>query len=258
MIVGEAVFDSVARYYDDEVTWFTDDVPFYTEYARQCGGEVLECACGTGRVLIPIAQTGIKVTGFDISDEMLRVARKKIEKLDQRTKDNIILLRADLAHFDLHKKFSFIFIAFRSFQSLLTRKEQGACLECVHNHLTDDGVFILDLFAPHHNLLAQEKRSMYLGRFYDKENGVYITRHAEDHYNLANQTLKEERFYEWIDKKGVFHQHIWTFELSYLFRYEAELLLEKYGFRVEDVFGDFKKSSYNYYSGEQIFVARKR
>ncbi len=255
--MGEAVFDSVARYYDDEISWFTDDIPFYIEYAKECRGEVLECACGTGRVLIPIAQKGIKITGFDISDEMLHVAHKKIEKLDQRTRNNITLLHGDLAHFELNKKFSLIFIAFRSFQSLLTRKEQGACLECVLDHLLDDGVFILDLFAPHHNLLAQEKRSMYLGRFYDKESDVYITRRAEDHYNLANQTLREERFYEWTDKKGVFHQHIWTFELLYLFRYEAELLLEKYGFKVINVFGDFKKSSYNYYSGEQIFVAKK-
>ena len=258
VIVGEAVFDSVARYYDNEVSWFADDIPFYREYAKECRGEVLECACGTGRVLIPIAQTGIKITGFDVSDEMLRVAREKLERLDQKTRDNITLLRADLAHFDLHKEFPFIFIAFRSFQSLLKRKEQGECLACVHNHLADDGVFILDLFAPLHNLLAQEKRSVYLGMFYDKDNGVSITRRAEDHYDLANQTLKEDRFYEWTDTKGVFHQHIWTFELSYLFRYEAELLLEKYGFMVENVFGDFRKSPYNYYSGEQVFVARKR
>ncbi len=256
--MAEAVFDSVARYYDDEVTWFTDDIPFYTEYARGCGGEVLECACGTGRVLIPIAQRGIKVTGFDISEEMLCVARKKIEKLDKRTRDNITLFRDDLVHFELHKKFSLIFIAFRSFQSLLTRKDHSACLECVHKHLADDGIFILDLFAPHHNLLAQEKRSLYLGRFYDKNKGVYITRRAEDQYDLAQQTLKEDRFYEWTDKDGKFHQHVWSFQLSYLFRYEAELLLEKHGFRVEDVFGDFRKSPYNYYSGEQIFVVSKR
>jgi hypothetical protein len=65
------------------------------------------------------------------------------------------------------------------------------------------------------------------------------------------------RFYEWTDKNGKSHEQIWSFELAYLFRYEAELLLEKYGFKIENVFGDFDKSPYNYYSGEQIFVARK-
>ncbi len=255
--MAEAVFDSVARFYDSEQATFVDDIPLYVEFAKKCQGHVLECACGTGRVLIPIAEAGVKITGFDISEEMLSIAREKIEKLPKKTRENITLVHADLTRFDLQKKFPFIFVAFRSFQSLVTREEQSAALTCIHRHLTNDGVFILDLFAPRHDLLAQERRSVYLRRFLDKENGVYVTRRAEDQYNLSQQTLKEDRFYEWTDKDGRFHQQVWSFELSYLFRYEAELLLEKYGFIVEDVFGDFCKSPYNYYSGEQIFVVRK-
>ncbi len=253
----EALFDRVARFYDYETEDFARDIPFYVEYAKKCGGEVLELGCGTGRVLIPIAKEGIKVTGMDISEEMLNIARKKTEKLDKSIKGNIEIVQGDMKQFEFKKEFSLIYIAFRSFQSLLTKDDQGACFECVNRHLEDNGIFILDLFAPRHDLLAQVKRSLYLDKFYDKENRVYITRRAEDEYNLANQTLKEDRFYEWTDKHGKFHREIWSFELSYLFRYEAELLLEKYGFKVENVFGDFDKSPYNYYSGEQIFVARK-
>jgi SAM-dependent methyltransferase len=258
VIMAEAVFDSVARFYDCEQATFVDDIPLYVEFAKRCQGHVLECACGTGRVLVPIAEAGVRITGFDISEEMLGVARKRIEELPKKARENITLVHADLTRFDLQKEFSLIFVAYRSFQSLVTREEQSAALECIHKHLTDDGVFILDLFAPRHDLLAQERRSVYLGRFLDKESGVYVTRRAEDQYNLAQQTLKEDRFYEWTDKDGRLHQHVWSFDLSYLFRYEAELLLEKHGFRVEDVFGDFSKSPYNYYSGEQIFVVRKR
>jgi len=96
-----------------------------------------------------------------------------------------------------------------------------------------------------------------MGKFYDRENDVYVFRRAEDQYDLAMQTLKEDRFYEWTNKQGNFKRLIWSFELAYLFRYEAELLLEKHGFKLENVFGDFSRSPYNYYSGEQIFVARK-
>ena len=251
------MFDRIARFYDYEQRDFVKDIPFYVEYAKNCRSEVLELACGTGRVLIPIAQEGVKIAGLDISKEMLDIARKKIEKLDENTKGDIEITQGDMRKFELKRKFSMIYIAFRSFQSLLTKQNQGACLECVNRHLEDNGLFILDLFAPKHDLLAQVKRSLYLDKFYDKENGVYITRRAEDEYDLANQTLKENRFYEWTDKHGKFHREIWFFELAYLFRYEAELLLEKYGFKIENVFGDFDKSPYNYYSGEQIFVARK-
>ena len=220
-------------------------------------GKVLELACGTGRVLIPIAQKGIQVTGMDISEEMLSIARKKIERLDKRVKGNIEITQGDMRKFELERKFSMIYIAFRSFQSLLTKQDQGACLECVNRHLEDNGLLILDLFAPRHDILAQIKRSLNLDKFYDKENHRYINRRCEDEYDLANQILKENRFYEWTDKNGKSHEQIWSFELAYLFRYEAELLLEKYGFKVENVFGNFDKSSYSYHSGEQIFVARK-
>lgn len=253
----EAVFDKIARFYDYEQEGFVKDILLYVEYAKKCGGKVLELACGTGRVLIPIAKEGIKVTGMDISEEMLNIARGKIVKLDKSIRENIEIVQGDMKQFYLKKKFSMIYIAFRSFQCLLTKQDQGACLESVNRHLEDNGLFILDLFVPRHDILAQVKRSLNMDKFYDKENHLYINRRCEDEYDLANQLLKENRFYEWTDKNGKSHEQIWSFELAYLFRYEAELLLEKYGFKVENVFGDFDKSPYDYCSGEQIFLARR-
>ncbi|MEO0226744.1 MAG: hypothetical protein ABIL70_01675 [candidate division WOR-3 bacterium] len=125
----------------------------------------------------------------------------------------------------------------------------------MHKHLKENGIFLLDLFAPRHDILAQVQ--IYMDNFYDKENDAYVFRWAEDKYDLAKQTLKEDRFYEWTDKKGQFHRIVWSFDLAYLFRYETELLLEKHHFKIENIFGDFDKSPYNYYSGEQIFVAVK-
>ena len=252
--MGDEVFDQVARFYDYEQKDFIKDIPLYLEYAKKCGGEVLELGCGTGRILLPIAREGIKITGLDASLEMLGVAQKKI---DDTIKDSVTLLQGDMRSFELSKKFSLIFIAFRSFQSLLTRQEQISCLECVRKHLIDHGTFIVDLFAPRHDLLAQVERKYDFGTFHDEKNNVDIIRRCEDKYDLARQMLHEDRFYEWKDKNGKFHSQKWSFDLSYLFRYEAELLLEKCGFTVEKVYGDFDKSAYNYYSGEQIFVARK-
>ena len=254
----EAVFDEVADFYDLETEQNKNDIPFYIEYARKADGLALELACGTGRIVIPMAEAGIKVWGVDISKEMLKIAEKKINGLAEKTKKNIKLIHGDMQSFELEEKFSFIFVAARSFQSLLTRKEQGACLDCVGKHLSQGGIFIVDLFAPKHDYLARKKMSHYLGKMYDKKRDIIIVKRAEVAYDLVNQTLKQDRFYEWTDENGAFHRKIWSFELSYLFRYEAELLLEKHGFEIEDVFGDFDKSPYNYYSGEQIFVARKR
>lgn len=252
----EALFDSVARFYDYEQKEFTKDIPFYVEYAKKCRGEVLELGCGTGRVLIPIAREGIRVTGLDASQEMLNIARQKVYK-DSSAKNNVTFIKGDMKGFDIGKKFALIYIAFRSFQCLLSKEQQIACLQRVHYHLQDKGLFILDLFAPRHDLLAQEERNLDLGKFYDEEKGFYVSRRAEDKYDLANQTLHEDRYYEWNDESGEFHTQVWSFDLAYLFRYEADLLLGKCGFSVVDIFGDFDRSPYDYFSGEQIFVAMK-
>lgn len=260
----EALFDRVARFYDHETQAFRqdipfyNDVPFYVEYARECGGEVLELACGTGRVLIPIAQQDINITGLDASPNMLAIAEQKKNALPADTAGRIRLVQGDIKTFDLRKTYSLIIIAFRSFQCLLTKEDQRACLTRIYQHLDAGGLLLLDLFAPRHDYLAQRTRSLYLGKFYYKDEDVHVIRRAEDTYDLANQTLHEDRFYEWTDKKGTFHREVWSFDLSYLFRYEAELLLQQFGFTVEHVFGDFKKNPYDYFSGEQIFVARKK
>ncbi|HEX7319228.1 MAG TPA: class I SAM-dependent methyltransferase [bacterium] len=254
----KAVFDPVAHFYDQEQRHFRQDIPFYVAYVKKCRGEVLELACGTGRVLIPIARAGARITGLDISREMLGIARTKVDHLGKAIQKRVNLVQGDMTDFRFHRKFALIIIAFRSFQSLVDKKAQGECLVCINRHLVKKGLLILDLFVPRHDLLAQVRRNVYLGKFYDPEKKVQVDRRAKDKYDLAAQTLKEHRYYEWTDNKRHLYRQVWSFDLSYLFRYEAELLLEKYGFKVVDVFGDFKKSPYNYYSGEQIFVARKK
>ncbi len=218
---------------------------------------MLELGCGTGRVLIPIAKEGIKVTGLDASEEMLRIARGKAAK-EKSTTDNVNLVQGDMRTFDLGDKYALIYVAFRSFQCLLTKADQIACLRCIHDHLTADGRCIIDLFAPRHDYLAKDKLILDLGTFHDEENGVMISRRSEVCYDLPEQTLHEDRFYEWKDKDGESHRRVWSYDISYLFRYEAELLFEKCGFSVENLFGDFDSSPYNYVSGEQIFVLRKQ
>ena len=51
-------------------------VGFYERVARQVGGPVLELACGTGRIALPLAKAGLYVTGVDRSEAMLTIARR--------------------------------------------------------------------------------------------------------------------------------------------------------------------------------------
>ena len=53
------------------------EVPFYVDLARQQAGAVLELACGTGQLTIPVAGLGLPTVGLDQSRAMLNVARKR-------------------------------------------------------------------------------------------------------------------------------------------------------------------------------------
>lgn len=57
---------------------------FYSALAREAGGSVLELACGTGRVTIPLVKSGFPVTGLDIVPGMLAQARSKSAGLPVR------------------------------------------------------------------------------------------------------------------------------------------------------------------------------
>jgi ubiquinone/menaquinone biosynthesis C-methylase UbiE len=69
-------------------------VAFYRGLAQEAGGSVLEIACGTGRVAIPIAQLGFPITGLDIVPGMLERARNKSVGVPARC--TIPIIRTDV------------------------------------------------------------------------------------------------------------------------------------------------------------------
>jgi 2-polyprenyl-3-methyl-5-hydroxy-6-metoxy-1,4-benzoquinol methylase len=75
---------------------------FYRGLAHRTGGPVLELACGTGRLSVPLAKDGHEVLGLDISDAMLRAARAKAEAARVR----IDFVQTDMRSFELGREFA--------------------------------------------------------------------------------------------------------------------------------------------------------
>src|SRR5690348_2367219 len=92
-------------------------VAFYSALAQETGSPVLEIACGTGRVSIPIAQLGFAVTGLDIVPGMLDRARSKSVGLPTRW------VEGDARTFDLSEQFRLVFLTGNAFQAFLTRSD---------------------------------------------------------------------------------------------------------------------------------------
>ena len=246
-----------AGLYDSMYADIKDDIQFYLEYAQQKGSPILEIACGTGRVLIPLAQAGYEVWGIDSSPAMLAKAQEKISALSENVRKRIHLVQADMRNFQLDSRFPLVLIPFRSFLVLLTIEDQVQTLKSIRKHLKDNGVLIIDLFVPRFDYLAQDKRQA-SKEFVNPENRHTIIRKEDITYDHANQIMDVEYIFKEYDEKGnLIHSFQKFLRSRYIFRYEMEHLLKLSGFKLETVCGTFDKKPYNHKSGEMIFVAAK-
>jgi SAM-dependent methyltransferase len=253
----------VAEFYDYVVPYRErGDVDFFVEAARQCGGPVLEIGCGTGRVLIPTARAGIEILGLDASPSMLAVCREKLSHEPADVRARVRLTAGDMRRFDLGRQFCLVTIPFRPFQHLMTVEDQLECLGTVHRHLLEGGKLVLDLFNPAFPHMADEKFFEELNReppFTMPDGRKVLRRHHILGRDLFQQTQDVEMIYRVTFPDGREERLVNRFTMRYLFRFEAEHLLVRSGFEVENVYADFEKSPYgSKYPGDLVFVARKR
>lgn len=250
-------YDGWAEIYDVIYGNFKEDLPLYLEYAKQKGSPILEIACGTGRVLIPLAEAGYEVWGIDISPAMLAKTQGKILKLPENVRKKIRLVQADMRDFDLDMRFSLVLIPAWSFISLLTVEDQIQTLEHIGKHLKDGGILMIDLFAPRYDFLAQDRRQA-INKITIPENNHVLFRTEINRYDHSNQLMDADSLLEEYDEKGnLIHSFHLSLKLRYIFRYEMEHLLKLSGFDLETVYGTFDRKPYDYKSGEMIFVASK-
>ena len=237
------------------------DVGFFVEAAAGAGGPVLEVGCGTGRILIPTARAGVEITGLDQSPGMLSVCRQRLASELEAVRSRAQLVLADMRQFDLGRRFALATMPFRPFQHLLTVEDQLSCLATMRGHLIDGGRLILDLFNPSLDILANLQLGEEGGEepeFTTPDGRRVVRKHrfvSADRFSQVNQV---ELVYYVSHPDGRQERLVHAFSMRYLFRFEAEHLLVRSGFRVEHLYSDLEKHPYGHvYPGELVFVARK-
>ncbi|MAG37245.1 MAG: SAM-dependent methyltransferase [Dehalococcoidia bacterium] len=238
------------------------DVAFYVEEARKAGSPVLDLACGTGRVLTPVAEAGLTVVGLDRSPAMLSTAREKIARLPHETQQRIELVEGDMRSFSLDQRFNLIMIPFRSFLHLMTPEDQRQALGCMRDHLADDGRLVLNIFDPRLDVIAAHlgPRGPALQKdteFTHPETGRRVVVWEARRYDPERQVLKEDRIFEEIGDDGrVVARTYAPLAARWVYRYEMQYLLELSGLAVEALYGDYERGPFRS-GGEQIWVTRK-
>jgi SAM-dependent methyltransferase len=237
------------------------DVDFWVEMAHESGGPVLEIGCGTGRVVLPIARAGIRITGLDLSPAMLSMCRQKLLHEPLSVRNRVQLVEGDMRRFDLDREFALVTTPFRPFQHLLSVEDQLECLQTIHRHLSSSGRLVLDLFNPSLHLLVSDTVGIESGdepEFAMPDGRRILHRDCISARDLFNQVQNVEVIYYVTYPDSRRERVVHSFPMRYLFRFEAEHLLERCGFQVENVYADFDRSPFgSKYPGELIVVARK-
>ena len=251
------MFDRFAHFYDDDYRDYTDDLEAIKHLAKECGNPILELGCGTGRVLLPLASAGRTVTGIDISPALLAVTRRKMER--SKSAARITLVEADLRTFDLpNKNFSFAFCTSNTLMHLNTQAEQLAVLRNAHRHLRTGGLLFIDLFNPDIGRLLEINGVQELAdQWADQATGAQVYKWSVRTVDVAEQLQDTLFIYEEIFPDGQVRRTPCPFTLRFLWRSEAELLLQMAGFTVEAIWGDFDGTPYGNFSDHLILLATK-
>ena len=124
---------------------YQEDIPFWNSIVDQCSGDILELGCGTGRILLSLAQTDRKFFGIDIDHGMLSLFK---DFIPYQLKPKINLVQADLSRFNFNYSFGLIFLACNIYSTLSTSTRQKM-LKCVSEHIERESILVVSMPNPH-------------------------------------------------------------------------------------------------------------
>lgn len=199
----------IADWYDDWLSERKEDIVYYAEVFRGHSGSVLELACGTGRLLLPLAQSGVAIEGLDSAPDMLAILRKKAVSLGL---GNIRLYEQPMQEFAIQKRFDSIFIAGGTFQLLIPYEHALGCLRCAHQHLRDDGSLLIDVFVPWDDIQRGSSTNYSVVRDStraDGSRGIALERFEIDIPAQVKKGVYRYEFYKDSRLSGCFVKDLW-------------------------------------------------
>lgn len=212
--VAEGYDDSAANMFDYEV--IDPVVNFLADLAAD--GTALELGIGTGRIALPLAKSGIRVHGIDLSEAMVAKLRAKpgAEQID--------VVIGDFATTTVEGRFSVAYLLFNTIMNLTTQDEQVACFQNVAAHLNPGGCFVIEVGVPDlQRLPAGETIRPFT---------VSDSRLGFDEYDIANQGLISHHYWIADGKVEVFSppfRYVWPAELDLMARLAGMSLRERWG-----------------------------
>jgi SAM-dependent methyltransferase len=188
---------ALARLYDLDLADDPGDLDLYQAMAERADGPVLELAAGTGRLAIPLAEAGHRVTAVDLDAAMLDRARQRAR--GTAGEDRLTFVEADLVGLRLPDAggYGLAFVALNSLLVLGSRAAQRAALRALADHLAPGGLAVVDVWLPDAEDLARfDGRVMLEWPRLDPETGAIVTKVASAIHDAAAATVTLTTIFE--------------------------------------------------------------
>jgi SAM-dependent methyltransferase len=225
---------------------------FWFEAAATYGDPILELACGTGRIILPLAAQGHEVTGIDLSTSMLAEAQRK----SQAAGLPIALRLADMRHFDLEQQYHLVILANNALCHLQTLADFEACMASIHRQLAAEGRLIVEVFVPNLELLllTADQRTPF-ARYDDPDGAGEIVVTQTAWYDPATQIRHNTTYYRFPGQR---EEVAGTLDMRMYFPQELDALLHYNGFAIEQKFGGFDRRPFDATASTQLVILTKR
>lgn len=261
-MIGKHVnnYDSrvLAELYDMEEN-YTADIDFLKKLISDKGKlNILECFTGTGRMLIPLAEAGHRLTGIELSSSMLERTRQKLDKLSQNIRDNVSLINNDILKADWGSGYNLIVFGCNAFYELPSPEMQQECIKKAYEALNKGGHIYVDnddYKGKWGQIPCGVERTIFEGTVSDGTFGRMTLQHDrfEEGKNLLDFTHRlYTKTQEGKEETFVYHRSKHPVTAA-----EVKGWLERQGFNIQNTFGDWQGSPFCSDSKRAIFWADK-
>ena len=254
MAEGWQGWDEYAPFYDWENarTLARRDVPFWVRLAAAQEGPILELGCGTGRLTAPVARAGSGVVGIDRSLPMLARARQRL----RRARARALLVRGDIRHlpFRQRMRFAMVMAPYGMLQSLTRERDLQETLAAVHGVLRRGGLFAIDLVPDLPRWAEYHQRVSLTGRKGTARIRLTesVRQDRERRLTIFDQQYEEQR----RGATAAVKRFTLTFRTISVRQMRSRL--ERAGFEVDAVLGDYDGGPLDERADVWIILARKR
>jgi SAM-dependent methyltransferase len=238
-----AAFDysQVADIYDRYVT-ADFDVPFFREETSRTAGRVLELMAGTGRLSLPLLESGVRLTCVDSSGAMLGVLRKKLRERGLEA----VLVEQDVVRLSLPDRYGLAIIPFNSFSEITDVNDQDAALRSIRACLEEKGRLVVTLHNPPVRRRRIDGTVHTLGPFPPEGDGPVVTIDIVERAGEPAGTVTGTQTIRASKRDGsILWQRVVDIRHRLVEHGEFEGMALKAGYVVDGLIGDYDRSPFS-------------